>query len=97
MNYEQDIRTIKFAHYILENRTTIRATANHFGIAKSTVHKDLSTKLKLISPSLYCEVKSLLENNFNTKHLRGGESTKYKYLKLKNETKFEDMDSLNLI
>lgn len=98
MFYQQDERTLKFAQYILENRTTIRATASHFGIAKSTVHHDLSTKLKALDKHLYAQVKALLEENFKVKHLHGGESTKYKYLKLKNHVdKFEETEALSLI
>ena len=75
---------IDMANYILENQSTIRATAKEFNIPKSTVHHDLSVKLKYINFSLYKEVKTLLEKNFETKHIRGGESTKNKYEKLKN-------------
>ena len=83
-------RIITFANYILDNNTTIRATANAFQVPKSTVHHDLSTKLKYINYSLYLQVKKLLEHNFNVKHLHGGESTKLKYTKLKNEININD-------
>ena len=84
MNYiDLDDRTIKLANYILDNHTTIRATAKAFGIPKSTVHHDLSTKLKYLNYSLYKEVRNLLTENFNIKHLHGGESTKQKYEALK--------------
>ena len=76
-------RIIEMAKYITKNKSTIRATAKVFGIPKSTLHHDLSVKLKNISTSLYAEVKSLLEHNFEIKHLHGGESTRLKYLKLK--------------
>ena len=71
------------ACYILENQTTIRATAKAFNIPKSTVHHNLSTKLKHINYSLYKQVKQLLIENFKIKHIHGGESTKLKYEKLK--------------
>lgn len=88
MNYiDLDERTLTLAYYILENNTTIRATAKEFGIPKSTVHHDLSTKLKYLNYPLYKEVKSHLENNFNIKHIHGGQSTKLKYESLK---KFND-------
>ena len=83
MNQINDERIIKLANYILENKTTIRSTAKFFSIPKSTVHHELSTKLKYINYSLYLEVKKLLEENFNIKHIHGGESTKLKYKKLK--------------
>lgn len=90
MNYYDNERIINLANYILENQTTIRATASSFGIPKSTVHHDLSTKLKYINYSLYLQVKKLLEENFNIKHIHGGESTKLKYKKLKNEINKND-------
>ena len=86
--YEE--RIIKLANYILDNQTTIRATAKVFGLAKSTVHHDLSFKLKYLNYSLYLQVKKLLENNFNIKHIHGGESTKLKYEKLKQEININD-------
>lgn len=72
------------AEYILENKTTIRATAQHFEIPKSTVHYYLSSKLKYINYGLYLKVKKLLDQNFSIKHIHGGQSTKMKYLALKN-------------
>lgn len=85
-----DERTLKLAYYILENQTTIRATAKIFGIPKSTVHHDLSTKLKYINYPLFIQVKKLLQDNFNVKHIHGGESTKLKYEKLKNQINKND-------
>ena len=89
-------RVITLANYILENQTTIRATAKEFNIPKSTVHHDLSVKLKYINYSLFKEVKYLLENNFKIKHLHGGESTKNKYLKLKENININDKYEINL-
>lgn len=83
MSIFNDERIIELANYILDNKSTIRATAKVFNIPKSTVHHDLSVKLKYINYSLYLEVKKLLEENFNVKHIHGGESTKLKYQKLK--------------
>lgn len=83
-NFDNETRIISLAHYILEKQTTIRATAKEFNIPKSTVHHDLSTKLKYVDFSLYKEVKALLQKNFENKHINGGESTRIKYEKLKN-------------
>lgn len=83
MSNFNDQRIIQLANYILDNKSTIRATAKVFDIPKSTVHHDLSVKLKYINYSLYLDVKKLLEENFNIKHIHGGESTKLKYQKLK--------------
>lgn len=74
-------RPEQLACYILDEKTTIRKTALAFGISKSTVHNDLSKRLKYINFSLYKKVKKLLNTNFNERHIRGGEATKQKYLK----------------
>lgn len=66
--------------YVVAHCSTVRAAAKHFGISKSTVHKDLSNKLKLINPSLYTQVKDILDFNKSERHLRGGEATRKKYL-----------------
>ena len=68
------------ADYLIENSATVRNTAQHFGISKSTVHKDLTSKLKYINHRLYTEVKGILEINKSERHLRGGEATRRKYL-----------------
>ena len=81
---------VQMAHFILENNTTIRETAKEFNIPKSTVHHNLSKKLKYINLKLYEEVKNLLKNNFEIKHIHGGESTRIKYEKLKNEINKND-------
>ena len=69
------------AEYVLETGATVRRSAVHFGISKSTVHKDLTYKLKMINPSLYTSVKEILDKNKSERHLRGGEATRRKYLK----------------
>lgn len=89
-------RSVNLAYYILENQTTIRATAKAFNIPKSTVHHDLSTKLKFIDKNLYKKVKTLLQQNFAIKHIHGGESTKLKYKKLKEQININDeMEIIN--
>lgn len=85
-----DTEIINQAYYILDNQTTIRATAKAFNIPKSTIHHNLSTKLKYINYSLYKQVKQLLTENFKIKHIHGGESTKLKYEKLKNNINKND-------
>lgn len=90
-------RPIVLANYLLGNKTTIRSTAKEFGLPKSTVHHDVSIKLKYINYKLYLKVKNLLNQNFSIKHLHGGESTKQKYLALKNQpNKNDELDSLAL-
>lgn len=75
-------RSEQLALYLLENNSTIRKTANHFGLSKSTVHNDLSKRLKYENISLYKNVQILLQKNFSEKHLRGGDATKLKYKKM---------------
>ena len=94
-NNEQQI--IDMATYILKKNTTIRATAKAFNIPKSTVHNHLSVNLKNINSNLHNEVKDLLDANFRIKHIHGGESTKLKYLKLKNEINKNDEIELNFL
>ena len=73
-------RCVVLGLYIVENNTTVRATASRFGISKSTVHKDVTQTLKKINKSLYLDVKSILEKNKEERHIRGGEATILKYL-----------------
>ncbi len=68
------------AEYVIETGATVRSAANHFGISKSTVHKDLAYKLKKINKNLYNEVNSILQLNKSERHIRGGEATRQKYL-----------------
>ena len=72
-------RAVMLAEYTLEQRCTVRAAAKHFGISKSTVHKDLTDRLKRLSPQLYSQVRELLETNKRERHIRGGLATKHKY------------------
>ena len=66
--------------YLVENRATVRATAQQFNISKSTVHKDVTQVLRRVNPALYEQVQRVLEQNKDERHLRGGEATKKKYL-----------------
>ena len=77
-------RCIILATYLVENDLTVRAVAKKFGISKSTVHKDLSIKLRYINATLYSSVKEVLDFNKSERHIRGGEATRKKYLKRAN-------------
>ena len=72
-------RARELAVYIIEHQTTIRATARHFGISKSTVHKDLTERLEKVNHGLYVQVKEVLEVNKAERHIRGGMATREKY------------------
>lgn len=76
-------RVIELANYMLESKLTIREIAKKFGISKSTVHKDLSERLMYIDTSLYKEINKILTEHKEIRHIRGGQSTKIKYLSLK--------------
>ena len=76
-------RAIHLAQYIIENNATVRQTAKKFNISKSTVHKDVSERLKTINESLYNNVKAVLEQNKSERHIRGGMATKSKYERLR--------------
>ena len=69
------------ASYILETKETVREIAKKFKVSKSTVHKDLHERLKLIDFKLYQEVNTILKYHKEIRHIRGGESTRQKYLK----------------
>ena len=73
-------RAVEVANYIIENNATVRQAAKQFGISKSTVHKDCSDRLLLISPSLATAVRKILDVNKAERHIRGGLATKEKYL-----------------
>ena len=75
-------RAILLGEYIIEHQSTVRDTAAAFGISKSTVHKDLTTLLPRLNAGLYKEVREILDINKEERHLRGGEATKQKYMKL---------------
>ncbi len=72
-------RAAMLGEYIIESKATVRKAAQKFGVSKSTVHKDVSERLKYINPLLYKEVKSVLELNKSQRHIRGGLATKKKY------------------
>lgn len=75
-------RPVLLGEYIIEHKATVRQAAGVFGISKSTVHKDVTERLKSLKPSLYKEVKEILDINKQERHIRGGEATRRKYLGL---------------
>ncbi len=76
-------RACELAVYIIETGATVRAAAHHFGISKSTVHKDLSMRLPYCSKPLYQQVRRVLELNKAQRHIRGGLATREKYARQK--------------
>ena len=78
-------RAVRLAQYIIEKDATVRQAAKVFAISKSTVHKDVTQRLKQISPKLYEQVKKVLEKNKQERHIRGGLATKEKYEHIRQE------------
>lgn len=74
-----DERALIFAAYVLETGCTVRTAASHFGFSKSTVHKDLTLRLRAQNLALAQEVEKVLERNKNERHIRGGNATKIKW------------------
>ncbi len=78
-------RVLKEAVFIAETGATVRKTAKQFNYSKSTVHKDVTERLFYIDSVLYEKVKKALGINLAQRHIRGGEATRLKYLKIKRE------------
>lgn len=76
-------RACELAVYIIETGATVRAAAQHFGISKSTVHKDLSQRLPQYNKRLYRQVRCVLDINKAQRHIRGGNATREKYQRIK--------------
>ena len=79
MKGNMEERAQELALYIVENKATVRAAAQKFGISKSTVHKDLSERLPAINRALYRQVKAVLDENKAERHIRGGIATRKTY------------------
>ena len=81
---ENDItkRVIAEAMYMIDTGDTLREIAKVFKVSKSTVHKDLKDRLKAIDDNLYFEIQKILKYHTDIRHIKGGESTKKKYLNL---------------
>ena len=79
MRNEVESRACVLGEYIIENDATVRAAAKVFKISKSTVHKDVTERLKSHNPELWKAVKVVLERNKEERHIRGGMATRRKY------------------
>ena len=73
-------RAMEIARYIIDNNTTVRQAAKHFGISKSTVQKDVTERLVQVNPSLAAEARKVLDVNKSERHIRGGLATCENYL-----------------
>jgi len=77
-------RALEIANYIINEKATVRQTANVFGVSKSTVHKDVTERLPKINPLVAGSVKKVLDMNKAERHIRGGKATKMKYKAINN-------------
>ena len=80
-------RAIELAEYIINTNSTVRMAAKEFNLSKSTVHKDITSRLLTINKGLGERVKKVLDKNKDERHIRGGMATKEKYLKIHKEKK----------
>lgn len=76
-------RAVEVANFIINSNSTVRETAKKFGISKSTVHKDITDRVEKIDPELARSVRKILEINKAERHIRGGLSTREKYLHMR--------------
>ncbi len=77
-------RVLDETFHIIKTDDTIRDIAKIFCVSKSTVHKDLNERLLEIDKDLYYNVSKILQHHIDIRHIRGGESTRKKYLDLNN-------------
>lgn len=89
MNYDYEERAIQLGRYMIETNATVRAAAKKFGVSKSTVHMDVTDRLRRINPALSSQVRKILDINKAQRHIRGGMATKEKYLREKNTVKIK--------
>ena len=76
-------RVDDIANYIIKTKDTIRKTARVFNVSKSTVHKDMKDRLKEIDEKKYKEIKKIMNQHIETRHIKGGESTRQLFLRKK--------------
>lgn len=81
-------RVIRAAKYFYINGSTVRETAEEFEVSKSTIHIDLTERIRILDPEMYIKAREVLDKNLAERALRGGNATKRKYeeLKIKNNT-----------
>lgn len=83
VNQAIERRVLLAADYIASSGATVRQAARVLGVSKSTVHKDLQTRLPQLSAPLAREVAAVLGKNKAERHLRGGEATRKRYARLR--------------
>ena len=79
MTEQMEKRACELAVYIIETGATVRMAAQHFGVSKSTVHKDIAFRLRQLNPALFSAARAVLDKNKQERHIRGGMATREKY------------------
>ena len=80
MKRDRRERSCLYGRYMVQNGATVREAAHFFGTSKSTVHKLVTGRLKQVDPTLYAQVRTVLDTNKAERHIRGGQATREKYL-----------------
>lgn len=65
-------RAVEIAGYIIAHQATVRKAAQEYRISKSTVHKDVTQRIKEVDPVLAAQVRQVLQHNMEERHIRGG-------------------------
>ncbi len=81
METNADERAVILGKYIVKNKATVRSAAKANCVSKSTVHSDVTKRLKKIDGALYDRVREVLDKNKEERHIRGGLATREKYIK----------------
>lgn len=72
-------RVVEVANYILQSGDTVRGTAKKFAVSKSTIHKDIAERLRIVDRELFKQVRKVVDINLSERHIRGGLATREKY------------------
>ncbi|MBO5376144.1 MAG: sporulation transcriptional regulator SpoIIID [Bacilli bacterium] len=83
MNKIIETRIYAEVDYMVKTKCTVRELAKKFKISKSTVHKDLQERLESINKNVHKKINKIFKEHIEVRHLKGGESTRKRYLKLK--------------
>ena len=79
MNAAINRRTVHIAKFIIATGATVRTAGKEFGLSKTSIHKDMTTRLRLLDDRLYKKVRKVFDKNKRLWHLRGGAVTKAKF------------------
>lgn len=80
MNKKIIYRVLQEGKFIISTGKTVREIADVFNVSKSTVHKDLTDRLLEVDSDMYNRVSKILQYHMDIRHIRGGESTRRKFL-----------------